>query len=263
MINSRDIKDLHPTLKRGVEELLRRCKEKGLPVLITSTYRDNEYQNMLFNQRPIVTKLRGGQSLHNHRLAFDFCKNIKGQEFKDIAFFEAVGKIWTEMGGEWGGHWTNPVDRPHCQFTNGRTVSDISSKKYVMPNDVKMKWEMSTGNSTTTNKEEKKYMLRDLKVLMENKEQTVSAILEKEENYVRLRDLDKMELKISYDENKKMPVIEKLNSPKDTKVLFDGEEKTVSSILDAGTNYIKLRDLEKLGFKVSWDETNKMPVIEK
>ena len=203
MINSRDIKDLHPTLQRGLNELIRRCKELNLPILITQTYRDNEYQDLLFNKKPKVTNARGGQSMHNFRCAFDFCKNVKGKEYNDPIFFNQVGKIWTEMGGEWGGNWTGFVDKPHCQFTNGRKDSDIFNKRYVMPNDTKMKWELISQNPQEV------YMIRDLKVLLNGKEETVSAILEKDVNYIKLRDLEKLGLKVSYDEVKKMPIIEK------------------------------------------------------
>ena len=141
--------------------------------------------------------------MHNFRCAFDFCKNVKGKEYNDPIFFNQVGKIWTEMGGEWGGNWTGFVDKPHCQFTNGRKDSDIFNKRYVMPNDTKMKWELISQNPQEV------YMIRDLKVLLNGKEETVSAILEKDVNYIKLRDLEKLGLKVSYDEVKKMPIIEK------------------------------------------------------
>ena len=66
MINSRDINDLHPTLKRGAVELQRRIKaESGWDMGINSTFRDNAKQDWLFAQgrtRPgsIVTNARAG-----------------------------------------------------------------------------------------------------------------------------------------------------------------------------------------------------------
>lgn len=211
MINSRDIKDLHPTLQRGCNELLRRCKELNLPILITQTYRDNEYQDLLFNKRPKITNARGGQSMHNYRLAFDFCKNVKGQEFSDRNFFNQAGKIWTDMGGEWGGNWKSFPDAPHCQFTNGYKDSDIFNKKYVMPIDTKMKWELNSVmvKPITTNKE--KYMLRDIKILVNGKEITVPAILHQDQNYIKIQDLNKIDDNFStgWDNEKRMPIINK------------------------------------------------------
>ena len=46
-----------------------------------------------------------------------------------------------------------------------------------------------------------------------------------------------------------------------TEVLFEGQRVTVDRILKNGTNYIRLRDLELLGFVVGYDEAQKMPVL--
>jgi hypothetical protein len=140
LINSRNIEDLHPTLKRGATELIKRMHAKGYPLGISSTYRCNKSQNALFNQVPKVTNARGGESMHNYRLAFDIFKNIKGQEFNDNAFFNTAGKIWQEMGGEWGGSWVGFKDAPHMQYTEGLTLKSLQSGTKVPPN-AKMKWE--------------------------------------------------------------------------------------------------------------------------
>ena len=42
---------------------------------------------------------------------------------------------------------------------------------------------------------------------------------------------------------------------------MNGKETTVERILVNDTNYIKLRDLEKLGLVVDWDAQRRMPVI--
>ncbi|MCL2564780.1 MAG: M15 family metallopeptidase [Defluviitaleaceae bacterium] len=145
MIDSRNISDLHPTLQRGANELIRRMKELGYPVGISSTYRDNEAQDYLYAQgrtRPgaIVTNARAGDSMHNYKLAFDIFKNIKGYEYSDYNFFDTAGRIWTEMGGEWGGSWTTFVDKPHMQFTGGLSLADLKAGKRLA-NDAKMYWE--------------------------------------------------------------------------------------------------------------------------
>jgi hypothetical protein len=145
MINSREPKELHPCLQRGLAELLRRSEKQGLQVLVTQTYRDAEYQDDLYAQgrtRPgqIVTNAKGGQSMHNYRYAFDICKNVKGQEYSDSNFFSQIGKIWTDMGGEWGGNWTSFVDKPHFQFTTNLSDNDVIKGKRISDN-AKMKWE--------------------------------------------------------------------------------------------------------------------------
>ena len=145
MTDSRDINELHPCLARGARELIRRMEAHGYPVGISSTYRDNEAQDALYEQgrtKPgnIVTNARGGQSLHNYRLAFDVFLNIKGQEFSNNAFFNLAGKIWIEMGGQWGGSWVGFVDKPHMEFTGGLSLSDLQRGKRLDDGAI-MKWE--------------------------------------------------------------------------------------------------------------------------
>ena len=145
MIDSRDINELHPALQRGARELISRMSTLNLPVGISSTYRSREFQDYLFEQgrtRPgqIVTNARGGQSIHNYRLAFDIFKNIRGQEFSDASFFDTAGRIWQEMGGIWGGSWRNFPDRPHFEYTGTLTLLDLQ-RGLTLPQNHKMPWE--------------------------------------------------------------------------------------------------------------------------
>ena len=148
MINSRDIDDLHPTVARGARELLRRMSAKGQPALVTATYRDKAYQDSLYEQgrtKPgeIVTNARGGQSIHNYRLAFDICKDKQGQEYTDNAFFVLAGGIWQDMGGAWGGAWTTFPDKPHMEYTGGLTLSQLQAG-HTLDQNAKMLWEKQT-----------------------------------------------------------------------------------------------------------------------
>jgi len=122
------------------------------PVGVSSTYRDNAYQDSIYEQGrskagQIVTNARGGQSMHNYRLAFDIYKNIKGQEYSDARFFDLAGKIWQEMGGTWGGSWASFPDKPHFEFTGGLSISDLQKGK-ILPEQAKMPWETAQIVST-------------------------------------------------------------------------------------------------------------------
>ncbi len=197
MVNSRDIKDLNPVLQRGATEFLKRCKDRGLEVLITQTLRDVEYQNYLYEQGrttegKIVTNARGGESYHNFGLAFDICKNIKGQEYSDLSFFKKCGEVWTEMGGVWGGNFEGFVDNPHFEFTNGLSTSELSSGK-VLAENVKMKWEES--------------LVTKEKFLVDGVETEFNVILYENKNYVELRELSKLGIAVDYDSERKMPVV--------------------------------------------------------
>lgn len=148
MINSRDLNELHPTLKRGAEELRRKLNLQGYNLGVSATYRDNEYQNSLYQQGrtksgSIVTNAKGGESIHNYRLAFDIFQNVVRDLYNE-KFMQLAGKTWIEMGGEWGGSWTSFPDKPHMQFTGGLTLKDLQNGK-KLDNNTKMKWEEEKG----------------------------------------------------------------------------------------------------------------------
>ena len=146
MIDSRDIAELHPTLQLGCKELIKRMTSAGYANLaISSSYRCHDYQNYLYDQGwtrsgSIVTNARGGESMHNFRLAFDIFKNIKGQEYNEQKFFKTAGDIWVAMGGVWGGNWTAFVDYPHFEYSGGLSLKDLQSGK-TLPQNARMRWQ--------------------------------------------------------------------------------------------------------------------------
>lgn len=125
MLNSRDIDLLRPDVAANCRKWLERCKAAGLNVLITNTVRDKEYQEYLYAQG----RTRPGSIVTNGRtptfhadtagLAFDFCKNVKGHEYDDTAFFKKAAALAKEMGFSWGGDWKSFPDMPHIQWDNG------------------------------------------------------------------------------------------------------------------------------------------------
>ena len=128
MINSRNIDDLRPDVAANCRALLDECKKRGLNVLIAQTLRDNEYQATLYAQgrtKPgsIVTNSKT-TTFHGCGLAFDFCKNVKGHEYDDAAFFQSVAAIAKEMGFSWGGDWKSFTDKPHIQWDEHGKYTD-------------------------------------------------------------------------------------------------------------------------------------------
>ena len=125
MLNSRDISLLRDDVAANCRKWLELCREAGLDVLICNTVRDKEYQEYLYAQgrtRPgsIITN---GKTPTFHAdtagLAFDFCKNVKGHEYDDNAFFVKAAAIAKGMGFSWGGDWKNFTDLPHIQWDHG------------------------------------------------------------------------------------------------------------------------------------------------
>lgn len=125
MLHSRDIGALRPDVAENCRVLLARAAARGLPVLVTETVRDEEYQRYLA-ERGFAAKGAVRPSFHSVAagLAFDVCKNVRGHEYDDAAFFEEVGRLGKELGFTWGGDWRSFPDRPHFQWdAHGRYTS--------------------------------------------------------------------------------------------------------------------------------------------
>jgi len=128
----RGIEHLHPELQTIANKFLEKCKAAGLNVLITETWRSEAEQNALYAQGRttpgnIVTNCKYPQSPHCWGVAFDFCRNVKGQEYTDSdSFFSKVGAVGKTLGLAWGGDWKGFVDKPHLELA-----------KYLPNNSVK------------------------------------------------------------------------------------------------------------------------------
>lgn len=141
MINSRDIKELHPTVANMASKFISACKTAGIDILITSTYRDAESQNALYAQGRTkpgakVTNAKAGQSWHNYRLAFDVVplrngKPVWGTSGEDLKLWKAIGAVGKSLGLEWAGDWKTMKEFPHFQYTQGLTLKDLQNGKMI------------------------------------------------------------------------------------------------------------------------------------
>lgn len=129
MINSRRVSDLDPEVQTLAEAFLTACIAAGIDILITSTYRDFESQNALYNQGRStpgtkVTNARGGQSFHNFKVAFDFVPIVNGKaQWNDPLLFKRVGEIGESVGLEWAGRWIKFKELAHLQYTGGHDLA--------------------------------------------------------------------------------------------------------------------------------------------
>lgn len=130
MINSRSLDDLTPAMKSKCQQFIEKCKEVGIDVIITSTYRDAESQDALYAQGrtvkgPIVTNAKGGSSYHNYRIAFDFCPIVGGKAmWNDIKLFVKCGEIGKSLGLDYAGDWTTFREYAHLQEA-GHTLEEL------------------------------------------------------------------------------------------------------------------------------------------
>ena len=131
MINSRNLDDLAPPVKQRAEAFIAAAKAKGIDLLVTSTYRDNESQDALYAQGRttpgnIVTRAKAGQSWHNWRCALDVVPLVNGKAiWDDQAMWKQVGEIGKSCGLEWAGDWVTFKEFPHFQYTGGLTIAQL------------------------------------------------------------------------------------------------------------------------------------------
>ena len=141
MINSRDLKDLHPQVQTKARAMLELCKAQGIDIIITSTYRDHDSQNALYAQGRTkpgskVTNAKAGQSWHNWRLAFDVVPLRNGKPVwsttgDDGELWQRIGQIGKSCGLEWAGDWKTFKELPHFQYTGGLTLADLQAGKVL------------------------------------------------------------------------------------------------------------------------------------
>lgn len=151
---------LHPKIRTEVQQIY---TNEVVPALtgravcrFTYTLRTFAEQNALYaqgrtklydskgNKLGIVTKAKGGQSIHNFGMAFDFAlikdTNNDGTfdttSWEDSVDFDKDGKAdWMEVvnifkkhGYSWGGDWKSFKDKPHIEKTFGLGWRDLLAR---------------------------------------------------------------------------------------------------------------------------------------
>lgn len=120
----RSTRQLHPDLQVIIPIFLYECSKQNLQVRITECFRTVAEQEALYAQGrttpgSIVTNCKGSEysSPHQWGVAFDICRNDGKYAYDDSdGWFEKVGKIGRSLGLQWGGVWSDFVDKPHFQL---------------------------------------------------------------------------------------------------------------------------------------------------
>lgn len=118
------ITSLTPATQALAQKLIDACAAAGVPIKITSTLRTAEEQDRLYAQGrtapgQIVTKLKGGQGIHETGQAFDVMP-VNGGYSASQATWNKIGEIGQGLGLEWGGAWKNFKDLPHFQLKGAK-----------------------------------------------------------------------------------------------------------------------------------------------
>ena len=132
------IAKLHPSVREEMTKIVNECNTLltgRSQVRIAQGLRTFAEQDALFNQKPRVTKAKGGQSIHNYGFAVDIVLIIDGktaswETHKDwdndgIADWDECVKVFAKHGWSWGGSWASFKDMPHFDkigFNNWRVL---------------------------------------------------------------------------------------------------------------------------------------------
>jgi len=126
---------LHPAIREVVLDTLNSLKmPPGIEVRITQSLRTFSEQDKLFAQGRSapgqkVTNARGGESLHNYGLAFDYVLIVNGEvSWKVDSNWTKVAEAFKKQGFSWGGEWKSIKDFPHLEKTYGYSWQQLLSK---------------------------------------------------------------------------------------------------------------------------------------
>jgi len=120
---------LDPVFVTKLNLFEKKLAARGIRVIMTWGYRSIAEQNRLFQigrttPGKKVTNARGGYSWHNFALAADYAFVI-GSKVTWNGPWDIFGQVARECGLEWGGGWTTFKDRPHVQWTKGKTLAQM------------------------------------------------------------------------------------------------------------------------------------------
>jgi peptidoglycan L-alanyl-D-glutamate endopeptidase CwlK len=130
-MSDRNIADLHPLLQPKCQAHIDACKAAGIDLILTCTYRSSLDQNALYAQGRtapgvIITNAKGGQSMHQYRLAYDCVPVVNGKALWDSSspIWGKVGELGKAQGLEWGWDWPGSFrEMPHFQLTGGHPIA--------------------------------------------------------------------------------------------------------------------------------------------
>ena len=122
----RDLNELRPYVRIRADEWIARCKESGLVVYVSETYRSDVRQAYLYEQKLSTVKVTGA---HGFRVALDFYFVEAGKTAYPTGKMTAAAQIAKALGFEWGGDWTSFRDMPHLQMLGGVSLAQYRQGK--------------------------------------------------------------------------------------------------------------------------------------
>ncbi len=116
-----DLLLLYPPFREAVAATLKDLADDGYDFVPTAGLRRFDEQDKLYAQGRtapgnIVTKAKGGESLHNYGLALDLARRINGKIVWAEDKYAIIGQYARQHGLKWGGDWKTFKDLPHIEY---------------------------------------------------------------------------------------------------------------------------------------------------
>lgn len=123
--NAHFLDKLTPDTVAFVLELARLARLEGITLKLQSGKRSCAQQNALYAQGrtapgPIITGARGCMSWHVQGRAVDFLPSPNTPQA-----YARVGALAVQLGGVWGGTFSNLKDLGHVEFHPGKRIEDV------------------------------------------------------------------------------------------------------------------------------------------
>ena len=120
---------LHPVVARKLADALVVCHGKNLNVYLFEGMRLPERQDFLYESGrtlpgKIITNAKGGSSFHQYGLAGDLVFKDEHGHWSWDGDYEAVGKIMTAAGFEWGKSFKGFPELDHFQMVWGLDIEE-------------------------------------------------------------------------------------------------------------------------------------------
>ncbi len=129
--SDRRINTLHPLVRAKAKEfIIRTEKELGIKLRVVSALRTWAEQDKLYEQGRtspgnIVTKAKGGESLHNFGLAIDVVEIKNGKAIWNNPNWNRIAVLGKQIGFTWGGDWKSFKDKPHFEIRFGKSLAQL------------------------------------------------------------------------------------------------------------------------------------------
>ena len=193
--------------------------------------------------------------MHNYRLTFDIHQNNNpAGGFVNARFFEVAGRVWQQMGGEWGGAWTGFVDRPHMQFTDRLSLRNLQNGKTVA-NNARMPWENEVVEEEIEEPKGDNYMITRLNLTKNGKRISTNNIFHEGKNYVELRDYEESYGNVvEFDKILREVNVRDVQDITEVRFNIEGNKFEIDGEMRYNVNRVGARDLlENMGYQVTWE----------